>query len=133
MRPDRPCKNDACCLKETLQCNYGEEYCGTTGSSPNDVCWSNCNAKAECGQNAAVPGQECLLNVCCGKWGFCGMTDDFCDEEDHGTTGGCQSNCNQPEPKSKASEQLNRVIGYYEAWKFESECQGKVCLLPPLK
>lgn len=24
--PDRPCKNGACCPKETLQCNYGEEY-----------------------------------------------------------------------------------------------------------
>lgn len=23
--PDRPCKNGACCPKETLQCNYGKE------------------------------------------------------------------------------------------------------------
>ncbi|KAK4128907.1 carbohydrate-binding module family 18 protein [Parathielavia appendiculata] len=65
--PDRPCKNKACCPKETLQCNYGEEYCGTSGISPNEVCWSNCDAKAECGKNAKVPGQKCPLNVCCGK------------------------------------------------------------------
>ncbi|RYP60671.1 hypothetical protein DL771_010425 [Monosporascus sp. 5C6A] len=121
--PDRPCKNKACCPKETGQCNYGEEACGTSGISPNEVCWSNCDAKAECGKNAAVPGQKCPLNVCCGKWGFCGMTDDFCDKEDHGATGGCQSNCDQPGPKDKASEQLNRVIGYYEAWRHDSKCQ----------
>ncbi|RYP22768.1 hypothetical protein DL765_001477 [Monosporascus sp. GIB2] len=121
--PDRPCKNKVCCPKETGQCNYGEEACGTSGISPNEVCWSNCDAKAECGKNAAVPGQKCPLNVCCGKWGFCGMTDDFCDKEDHGATGGCQSNCDQPGPKDKASEQLNRVIGYYEAWRHDSKCQ----------
>ncbi|KAH7160985.1 hypothetical protein EDB81DRAFT_924239, partial [Dactylonectria macrodidyma] len=48
---------------------------------------------------------------------------DFCDKEDHGATGGCQSNCDQPGPKDKASEQLNRVIGYYEAWRHDSKCQ----------
>lgn len=42
-------------------------YCGTSGISPNEVCWSNCDAKAECGKNAKVPGQKCPLNVCCGK------------------------------------------------------------------
>ncbi|KAK8093699.1 Glycosyl hydrolases family 18 protein, partial [Apiospora hydei] len=121
--PDRPCQNKACCPKKTGQCNYGEEACGTSGTSPNEVCWSNCDAKAECGKNAKVPDQKCLLNVCCGKWGFCGMTEDFCDKEDHGATGGCQSNCNQPGPKNKASDQLNRVIGYYEAWRHNSTCQ----------
>jgi hypothetical protein len=49
--------------------------CGTSGISPNEVCWSNCDAKAECGKNAKIPGQKCPLNVCCGKWGFCGMTE----------------------------------------------------------
>ncbi|KDN71453.1 putative oviduct-specific glycoprotein [Colletotrichum sublineola] len=121
--PDRPCKNKACCPKKTGQCNYGEEACGTSGISPNEACWSNCDAKAECGKNAKIPGQKCPLNVCCGKWGFCGMTDDFCDKEDHGATGGCQSNCDQPGPKNKASDQLNRVIGYYEAWRHNSTCQ----------
>ncbi|KAI1172269.1 carbohydrate-binding module family 18 [Nemania sp. FL0916] len=121
--PDRPCENGACCPKATLQCNYGEEYCGTTGTSPNDVCWSNCDAKSECGQNAAQPDQKCPLNVCCGKWGFCGTTSDFCDKQDHGATGGCQSNCDQPEPQDKASEQ-SRVIGYYQAWRAGTQCQG---------
>ncbi|KAK2052280.1 glycoside hydrolase, partial [Colletotrichum caudatum] len=57
------------------------------------------------------------------KWGFCGMTSDFCEKEDNGATGGCQSNCDQPGPKDKASDQLNRVIGYYEAWRHDSKCQ----------
>lgn len=123
--PDRPCVNKACCPKETLSCNYGEEACGTSGVSPNEVCWSNCDAKSECGKDAKEAGQKCPLNVCCGKWGFCGMTEDYCDIEDHGTTGGCQSNCEQPGPKNKASGQ-DRVIGYYEAWRFETDCQGMV-------
>lgn len=130
--PDRPCANKACCPKATLSCNYGEEACGTSGVSPNDKCWSNCDAKSECGKNAQKPGQECPLNVCCGKWGFCGMTSDFCDVEDHGATGGCQSNCDQPGPKEKASGQ-DRVIGYYEAWKFDSECQGMVSFEAPAR
>ncbi|KXJ87068.1 oviduct-specific glyco protein, partial [Microdochium bolleyi] len=57
------------------------------------------------------------------RWGFCGMTKDFCEKKDNGATGGCQSNCDQPGPKKKASEQLNRVIGYYEAWRHDSKCQ----------
>ncbi|RMD40214.1 hypothetical protein DV735_g4912, partial [Chaetothyriales sp. CBS 134920] len=121
--PDRPCANGACCPKATLSCNYGAEACGTSGISPNEVCWSNCDAKSECGKDAKIPGLECPLNVCCGKWGFCGMTDDYCAVEDHGATGGCQSNCDQPSPKNKAASQ-DRVIGYYEAWRFDSDCQG---------
>ncbi|OBT47403.1 hypothetical protein VE00_02156 [Pseudogymnoascus sp. WSF 3629] len=120
---DRPCANKACCPKATMSCNYGEEACGTSGISPNEVCWSNCDAKSECGKDAKVPGQKCPLNVCCGKWGFCGMTKDYCDKEDNGATGGCQSNCDQPGPKKKASSQ-SRVIGYYEGWRANSACQG---------
>ncbi|KAK3347619.1 glycosyl hydrolases family 18-domain-containing protein [Neurospora tetraspora] len=97
--PDRPCANKACCPKATLSCNYGEEACGTSGISPNEVCWSNCDAKAECGKNAK------------------------CEKEDNGATGGCQSNCDQPGPKNKASSQ-SRVIGYYEGWRANSACQG---------
>ncbi|KAK4200452.1 killer toxin subunits alpha/beta [Triangularia verruculosa] len=124
--PDRPCRNGACCPKATLSCNYGEKYCGKSGTSPNDVCWSNCHAKAECGVNAAVPGKKCPLNVCCSRWGFCGMEADFCakgkgDDKDGPT--GCQSNCDQPGPKDKSGGQ-DKVIGYYEAWRHDSVCQG---------
>jgi hypothetical protein len=51
--------------------------------------------------------------------------------EDNGATGGCQSNCEQPGPQGKDSEQLDRVIGYYEAWRYNSECQGMVSYRHP--
>jgi chitinase len=41
----KKCGNHACCGK-TGNCGYGPLYCGTNGESPNDVCWSNCDAKA---------------------------------------------------------------------------------------
>lgn len=55
----------ACCPKETGYCNYGPKACGTDNNSPNDVCWSNCDAKAECGRYADPPGKKCPLNVVC--------------------------------------------------------------------
>lgn len=68
--PGKPCGNGACC-GESGWCGYGSTYCG-------DGCQSNCEAKAECGKNAAKPGQSCPLNVCCSEFGFCGTTKDFC-------------------------------------------------------
>lgn len=38
----------ACFSNKSGFCNYGSEACGTNGQSPNDVCWSNCGAHAEC-------------------------------------------------------------------------------------
>ncbi|KAL8350543.1 hypothetical protein RB598_005715 [Gaeumannomyces tritici] len=109
--PERPCRNKACCPKATLYCNYGEKYCGTNGQSPNDVCWSNCNAKAECGENSDPPGKKCPLN-----YGFCGTAADFCGK-------GCQSNCDKPTPKGSSSDIQKRVIGYYEGWAHDRKCQ----------
>lgn len=60
------------------------------------------------------------------------MTEDYCEVEDKGTTGGCQSNCDQPGPKNKASTQSDRIIGYYEGWRYNSVCQGMVCEQAPL-
>ena len=65
----KPCRNGACCSKKTGYCNYGPEACGTNGQSPNNVCWSNCDAHAECGKYAQPPGQKCPLNVCCSPFG----------------------------------------------------------------
>ncbi|KAK7910554.1 hypothetical protein PG985_013035 [Apiospora marii] len=119
----KPCSNGACCPKETGWCNYGPKACGTNNISPNDVCWSNCDAKAECGRYAATPGQKCPLNVCCSAFGFCGMTEDFCkvtdDKEDS-----CQSNCDQPKSGASGSNARDRVVGYYEAWVHDRKCNG---------
>ncbi|OMP85134.1 Killer toxin subunits alpha/beta, partial [Diplodia seriata] len=107
----------------TGYCNYGPEACGTTGTSPNDVCWSNCDAHAECGRYAEVPGTKCPLNVCCSQFGFCGMTDGFCDVTDDEETS-CQSNCDQPGSGGSGGNVQERVIGYYEAWAHDRSCNG---------
>jgi hypothetical protein len=43
-------------------CGFGPVYC-------ENGCTSHCDAKAECGQFAANPGQKCPLNVCCSPFG----------------------------------------------------------------
>ncbi|TDZ15172.1 Endochitinase [Colletotrichum orbiculare MAFF 240422] len=118
----RPCGNGACCAK-TGWCNYGPEACGTNGQSPNDKCWSNCDAKAECGRYAETKGKECPLNVCCSPFGFCGMTEDFCKKTDDEETS-CQSNCDQPGSGSSNGNVRKRVVGYYEAWVHSRACNG---------
>jgi chitinase len=68
----KPCSNGACCSKKTGYCNYGPEACGPNGInnvSPNAVCWSNCDAVAECGRYANPAGKKCPLNVCCSEFG----------------------------------------------------------------
>lgn len=117
-----PCSNGACCGK-TGVCGYGPKYCGTNGQSPNDVCWSNCDAHAECGRYAEDPGTECPLNVCCSQFGFCGTTEEFCEVTDDEETS-CQSNCAQPPSGSSGGDVQKRVIGYYEAWNYKKKCIG---------
>lgn len=55
-------------LGRHCQCGFGETFCGK------GVCVSQCDAKAECGKYAKVPGATCPLNVCCGSTGACGTT-----------------------------------------------------------
>ncbi|KAL4783534.1 hypothetical protein BJX76DRAFT_368377 [Aspergillus varians] len=113
---DNPCSNGACCGKSG-NCGFGDTYCGTTGKSPNDDCWSNCDAHAECGKDAKKPGTKCPLNVCCSEFGFCGTTEEFCSS-------GCQSNCKQPDSGASSGNVQERIIGYYEAFKHDKSCQG---------
>ena len=60
--PDKPCSNGACC-GASGNCGYGATYCGTG-------CVSHCDATAECGKDAKVPGTTCPLNTCCSQYGF---------------------------------------------------------------
>ena len=113
---NNPCSNGACCGKSGY-CGYGPTYCGTNGQSPNDQCWSQCDAHAECGQYAVNPGQGCPLNVCCSQFGFCGTTPDFCGS-------GCQSGCNQPSSGASGSDVQTRIVGYYESWAIGKQCMG---------
>ncbi|KAL2752063.1 glycoside hydrolase family 18 protein [Sodiomyces alcalophilus JCM 7366] len=118
----KPCSNGACCAK-TGVCGYGPDACGTNGESPNDLCWSNCDAHAECGRFAEEPGKKCPLNVCCSQHGFCGMTPEYCNESDNEDEG-CQSNCSQPGSGGSGGNVQKRVIGYYEAWNWKKKCIG---------
>lgn len=116
----KPCSNGACCSKKTGYCNYGPEACGPDlgkNPSPNEVCWSNCNAIAECGQFALPVNKTCPLNVCCSAFGFCGTTSDFCSDT-------CQSNCKQPDSDNSNGDVQSRIIGYYEAWAHNKSCQS---------
>lgn len=69
-------RTGACCAT-TGNCGYGSDYCGDR-ITPNSVCWSNCDAFAECGKDAQTVNATCPLNVCCSQFGFCGVTSDFC-------------------------------------------------------
>ncbi|RAH72481.1 uncharacterized protein BO66DRAFT_436148 [Aspergillus aculeatinus CBS 121060] len=95
--PNKPCFNGACCGRVGY-CGFGPEYCGTTGKSPNDVCWSNCDAHAD-------------------AYGFCGTTAEFCGK-------GCQSGCSKPMSKASNSSSQKRVLGYYESWMNDRQCMG---------
>ncbi|GAW17905.1 hypothetical protein ANO14919_073740 [Xylariales sp. No.14919] len=120
---NKPCSNGACCGKKAGFCGYGEKYCGTTDESPNEECWSNCDAHAECGRFSDPPNKTCPLNVCCSQHGFCGTTQEFCEKtEDEETS--CQSNCDQPGSGASGGNVQKRVIGYYEAWNYKKKCIG---------
>lgn len=97
-------------VRHSNVCGYGPTYCG-------DGCQSHCDAKAECGQYAEVPGTTCPLNVCCSEFGFCGTTADFCGNN-------CQSNCGSPERPNGGGDVRDRIIGYYESWASSKEPCG---------
>ncbi|KAJ6133731.1 class V chitinase [Penicillium sp. IBT 18751x] len=109
--PGTPCINGACC-SNTGVCSFSPSSCAA------DVCISNCNATAPCGEYAKAGEGNCPLNVCCSQFGFCGTTSDFC-----GT--GCQSgygSCGDVDRPSCSgtSAENGRRIGYYESWADES-------------
>ncbi|KAF2741656.1 glycoside hydrolase family 18 protein [Sporormia fimetaria CBS 119925] len=108
---NKPCRDHAaCCNGVSGQCGFGPDFCGA------DVCISDCDAKAECGQYAVEGKEECPLKVCCSKWGFCGTTTDFCGD-------GCQGNCGDPKPSGRrARDPRGRIIAYYEAWSPSKAC-----------
>ncbi|OJJ66497.1 hypothetical protein ASPBRDRAFT_59613 [Aspergillus brasiliensis CBS 101740] len=109
--PGSPCDNGACC-SNTGVCSYAPSSCAP------DVCISNCNATAPCGQYAAAGEGNCPLNVCCSQYGFCGTTSLFCDA-------GCQSGYGSCGPVNRpscagSSAESGRRIGYYESWADDS-------------
>lgn len=113
--PGKPCVNGACC-SNTGVCSYAPSSCGP------DVCISNCDAKAPCGEYAEPGKAKCPLNVCCSQYGFCGSVDDFCGN-------GCQKgfgSCGPAPAPSCASGGGSvtgaRRIAYYESWATTKPC-----------
>ncbi|KAJ6088215.1 CAZyme family GH18, partial [Penicillium sp. IBT 16267x] len=74
--PGVPYTNGVCC-SNTGVCSYAPSSCGA------NVCISNCDAKAPCGEYANPDNATCPLNVCCGS------TDDFCGTGCQEGYGGC--------------------------------------------
>jgi hypothetical protein len=80
------------------------------------VCVANCDRKAYCDpgnyttQFAEV--SKCPLNVCCSKWGYCGLTEEFCGTK----------KVKRPSCDKKGS--VNRVVGYYEGWSLDRSCNA---------
>lgn len=53
--------------------------------------------------------------MCCSEFGFCGVTEEFCGEDDDVKRPSC----------SISGTPIDRVIGYYEAWSMtERSCFG---------
>ncbi|KAI2629291.1 putative class V chitinase [Hypomontagnella submonticulosa] len=113
--PGIPCRNGACC-SNTGVCSFSKSSCGP------DVCISNCNATAPCGQDAKPEDAMCPLNVCCSQYGFCGSIDLFCGN-------GCQEgfgSCGPPKtPSCAGNSAITRRIGYYESWANTRTCDKR--------
>ncbi|KAJ3557281.1 hypothetical protein NPX13_g9959 [Xylaria arbuscula] len=74
---------------------------------------------------------QCPLNACCNKWGFCGITPEFCTNTTApggapGTakngTNGCLSNCGTKVKQASSPINTPRRIGYFEAWNLVRPC-----------
>ncbi|RKK65885.1 hypothetical protein BFJ69_g15895 [Fusarium oxysporum] len=94
---------------------------------------------AECGptrNDTEPPGEgedlsslnPCPLNVCCNRWGMCGLTDEFClkSKSNPGTgqpgEAGCISNCDRTLTNNNKAPEKFRKIGYFEAWNYDRPC-----------
>ncbi|KAL7928246.1 chitinase [Trichoderma chlorosporum] len=111
--------------------------CLSTGTPPLPASVAN----AQCGPQ--VPGTKkptgsqtltslnpCILNVCCDKWGQCGITDDFCTQVNSSSgapgtskagTNGCISNCGSDIVSGTALKNFMK-LGYYESWQKDPSC-----------
>ncbi|EED20975.1 hypothetical protein TSTA_082080 [Talaromyces stipitatus ATCC 10500] len=95
-----PCDNRACCGKSGF-CGYSSTYCGTSGTSPNDLSWNNCDAHAECGKDL-VSGNRTL-------WFLWSWLPKWVQYTRLGATN---------------SSTQNRIIGYYESSANRKQCMG---------
>lgn len=58
--------------------------------------------------------EKCPLNVCCSKFGFCGVTSEFCGS----------ATVRSPSCSASSNSAAERIIGYYEGWSTTRSCGG---------
>lgn len=120
---NNPCKS-GCCSKFGF-CGLGPD-CTRINSINSDTstdntidcskenCVAGCDSKSYCNPGYKEPGyaevEHCPLNVCCSKWGYCGLTEEFCGDK------------KVKRPSCNTSGGVNRVIGYYEGWSTRRRC-----------
>lgn len=100
----------------------GNKICLSPGKAPLPAT----NSSIPCGLES-VGNKKCLLKACCGKWGFCGLTEEFCTVAKGGAPGtGCQSDCQPLSDFEKRGGGVpsRNVIGYYSSWAFKRTCNG---------
>ena len=91
-----------------LSANRAEPDCG-------DTCVAGCDSKSYCdpsryGDFAEVA--HCPLNVCCSKYGFCELTEEFCGTK------------TVKRPSCATDSSLTKVIAYYEGWAANRPCHA---------
>ena len=89
-------------------CGGGSEFCGSG-------CTSQCDWKSECNPGWGgewSESEKCPLDVCCSPFGFCGVTQDFCQ--------GAQVVSPECAVNQRTSDK--RTVGYYEGWNLQRPC-----------
>ncbi|GAM28159.1 hypothetical protein SAMD00019534_113350 [Acytostelium subglobosum LB1] len=82
---------------------------------------------AQCGLIATGNGTSipCPLKACCSRWGWCGITPEFCGNQTSATnnpgTTGCIQNCDMKFVSSSPPSQFLKV-GYFESWNIDRPC-----------
>ncbi|KAK5991256.1 Chitinase-3-like protein 1 [Cladobotryum mycophilum] len=109
----KPCKIGCCGVLD----DDGEGKCGSGPKLCGKDCISQCDWKSQCDPGWGMEyasSSTCPLNVCCSKFGFCGITEAFCRgyEVDR--------------PSCPGGKSVNkRTVGYYQAWNSQRPC-GKM-------
>ncbi|KAL2802725.1 glycoside hydrolase superfamily [Aspergillus granulosus] len=101
---NNPCAS-GCCNKFGF-CGFGPNYCG-------EDCVAGCESKAYCDPGFGAEWAEvssCPLNACCSKSGFCGTTEEFCGDQQ------------VKRPSCPPTNDLPRLVGYYETWSPRRRC-----------
>jgi hypothetical protein len=80
-----------------------------------ESCVSGCENKAYCdpgGYGDYAEHLKCPLNVCCSKYGYCGIIEEFCGNK----------KVKRPSAEFNGYTPLNKIVGYYKGWSRNRKC-----------